>query len=654
MSSIFSINKILIGFGLLLLIACHNNDQFTQLESVGHYLNLHDSVEYTGRWVCIECHYNNFKTYQHTGMGMSFDTATPEKSSAVIGKDSILYDHYKDLYYKPYWEDDTLYLKEFRVKDGKTIHERIEKINYVVGSGQHTNSHIFMSGQYAFQAPFTYYTQDGLFDLPPGFENGDSKRFDRKIGLECMSCHNAFPDMVLGSDNKYTHIPEGVDCERCHGPGEIHEVLMRKRLEVDTAKYIDYSIVRPGRLTLDQQTDLCTRCHLQGTMILQPGKSFFDFKPGMRLADVLDVFRPLHEGGKEDFIMESHSERMVESKCYIESNRNFTCTDCHIPHISKTETPVGRYNRMCMECHPKGKNFCTIEEQKMLEAESNCVECHMRESGTRDIPHVRIHDHKISKPPTEEELNSPKIFKGLISSNNRNTDNLTMARGYLLEYETFHPDPIYLDSAYYYLNRGDISNQDYLFNATINYYFLKNDFSAVKQLVSEKGIQFVLDSLLNEIEYSNYDAWTSYRIGQAYENTGNLLVAGYFYEKAVSLAKYILDFQNKFGTFLVKSGKIAKAQNVFEFIINENPIYTSAYVNLGYSYMKTGHYEKAKVNYQKALQLNPDHIQALTNMAGLNFAEGNMIEGARLIERVLELDPSNSQALAMKNRLDQK
>jgi Tfp pilus assembly protein PilF len=201
------------------------------------------------------------------------------------------------------------------------------------------------------------------------------------------------------------------------------------------------------------------------------------------------------------------------------------------------------------------------------------------------------------------------------------------------------------------LNKGKISNQDYFFNANINYYFLKNDFNAIMDMVTQKGIQFVLDSLLNKMEYSNYDAWTSYRIGQAYENTGNMLIAGYFYEKAIVLAKYILDFQNKYGTYLVKSGKLNEAFHVFEFIISEDPRFVSAYVNYGYSLMVAGHMEKAKENYQQALQLDPDHIQALTNLAGLNIAAKNRAEGTRLIDRVLKLDPENRQALAMKARL---
>ena len=61
-----------------------------------------------------------------------------------------------------------------------------------------------------------------IADLPPGFENGNNSRFSRKIGLECMSCHNAYPEHIEGSLNKYKSILTGIDCERCHGPGEVH------------------------------------------------------------------------------------------------------------------------------------------------------------------------------------------------------------------------------------------------------------------------------------------------------------------------------------------------------------------------------------------------------------------------------------------------
>jgi hypothetical protein len=78
-----------------------------------------------------------------------------------------------------------------------------------------------------------------MFDFPPGFEGGHNTRYSRKVGLECMSCHNGFPDFVLGSENKYREIKTGIDCERCHGPGEIHAKLKQEGVVIDTSKYID-------------------------------------------------------------------------------------------------------------------------------------------------------------------------------------------------------------------------------------------------------------------------------------------------------------------------------------------------------------------------------------------------------------------------------
>lgn len=636
----------------VLLWQCQNShDPLEPLKSATHYLNLHDSVEYVGMQACKECHYPIYQSYLRTGMGQSFDSASKRKSAAIIGVDSVLYDSYKDLYIKPFWQGDSMMVSEYRLNHDQSFQNRNEFVNYIVGSGQHTNSHIYLSGKYAYQVPFTYYTQLGLFDMPPGFEFGKNSRFSRKIGLECMSCHNGFPEMVLGSMNKYEYIPDGIDCERCHGPGEIHVKLKKSGFIVDTSRFIDYSIVNPAKIPTDLKTDVCARCHLQGTMVLQPGKSFYDFKPGMNLDSVMDIFMPLFEGGKEDFIMASHYERMIQSTCYRESGGQFTCTDCHNPHISVKETPQLRYNKVCMECHHEAGHRCSLAGNDDHPDADNCVQCHIREGETRDIPHVSTHDHKISIPPTEEELLSKRIFKGLVSVNNPNTDALQKAKGYLLEYESYHPDPSYLDSAWKYMNVSGANTKVASFNARINYYFLKNDFKEISRMVETDGIRKVLDIYLVNKEFSNYDAWTAYRIGQAYQNSGNALMAEYFYRKAVKLAPYVLDFQMKYGSILATGGEIGAAMDVFRFIISEDPRFASAYVNLGYLLVKQNKLEQGEELYLKALKIQPDHVQALLNLAALNLIIGEKQLANSYLERVLEIDPGNINARQLERNI---
>jgi len=318
--------------------------------------------------------------------------------------------------------------------------------------------------------------------------------------------------------------------------------------------------------------------------------------------------------------------------------------DCHNPHITKSETPVNKYNQVCLNCHTSPKNECSAKEADRMEKENSCVACHMREGLSRDIPHVRIHDHKITIPPTAEELQKERIFKGLFSVNNPQTDNLTKARGYLLEYETYHPDKNFLDSAAVYLEKTNNKGHKYYFNALINLYFLKKDHDAIVAMAEQKGIRYFLDSMLVVQDYSNYDAWTTYRIGQAYENKGNSLISGYFYDKAIELAPYNLEFRNKYGILLVKKGELNKAREHFRFIIDEDPNYTSAYVNLGYLLASQNQLNRAEEFYLKALSLDPDHVQALLNLSAVYYYQSKNKQAKELIDRVLIIEPDNQRA----------
>ena len=641
----------LIGL-VIILSGCTSSDTWKLYSDQKGYLNLNDTVEYMGMHVCKECHFKIYQSFLRTGMGMSFDSATKNKSAAVTGEDSVLFDRYKNLYYNPYWQGDTLYVKEYRLNDSLEVYSRTEKISWVIGSGQHTNSHIYMSGGYAYQVPFTYYTQDGMFDFPPGFENGNNSRFSRKIGLECLSCHNGYPEFVLGSENKYNHIPDGIDCERCHGPGEIHVKLKKSGFLIDTSRYIDFSIVNPAKLPPDLQIDICARCHLQGTMVLKPGRSFYDFKPGMRLTEVMDIFMPVFEGGKDDFIMASHFERLSQSKCYIDSDKEFSCNNCHNPHISVKETNTNKYNRFCVECHQKQKTGnCKLPIAEREVRNNSCVVCHMRQSTSRDIPHVKIHDHKITIPPTVEQLKEKRVFKGMEVINNAEPDSLTMARGYLLEYETYHPDPNYLDSAGKYLQLKNPSDTNYYINAMINLYFLQKDYQSIISLVEKIGVKDMLSQYLKTGDFTNYDGWTSYRIGQAFEKKGSLIVANSYYENAVELAPYNLEFQSKYGGLLVSMNRLAQAKKVFEFIVSEDPDYTSAYVNLGFIHLNRKEIQQAKEMFEKALTLDPDNIHALINLATIYLYQSDTVRVQAIIDGIRQTDPDNRMINKLQDQL---
>lgn len=617
------------------------------------YLNLNDTVSYVGINTCKQCHSDIYNTFMQTGMGQSFDNATHAKSKGKFEEAKVLYDKFSDLHYNPYWKGDTLKVTEFRLQGSDTIYKRVQAVSYIVGSGQHTNSHIINVKGYLYQAPFTYYAQKGQLDLPPGFENGHNTRFGRAIGLECMSCHNAYPKFVMGSENKYDEVPQGINCERCHGPGGEH--VRRKQMgeKIDTSKYIDYSIVNPGKLSADLQFQICQRCHLQGNAVLKPGKSFFDFKPGMQLSEVMDVYLPRYKNADKDFIMASHADRLKQSQCFIVSAKNnankdklhpyknaLTCVTCHNPHVTSKSLGDGYFNNKCQNCHTAPQHTtCSAPQAKLDAAKNNCVSCHMPRSGSTDIPHVSIHDHYIRKPIDKKELKGIKEFVGLACINNTAPTPLSKAMAYINQYEKFEAKPYLLDSAWFYLKKGGPD----MFVPLIQYYYIKGDFAAVVNEVNKVGSNELLTKQLIKQSYTNADGWTAYRIGEAYNNLGLIKEAYTFFQQAVKLTPYYPDFKNKLGTTALGLGNKDEAKKVFEELIVENPGFAPSYSNLGFIYLQAGNDTKAETLYDQALALDPDYEQALLNKAGLYFYRNQPTKAKPYLQRALKLNPGNGR-----------
>ena len=635
----------------LFLIAFFNffcNNQPTD-NSVFPYLNHHDSVQYLGKESCRACHQGIYDSFLQTGMGQSFGKATKSKSAAHFHQLKPVYDSALNFYYLPKWIGDSMFDLEFRLQGKDTIYKRLERVDYIIGSGQHTNSHLTSTNGFIYQLPLTYYAQQKRWDLPPGFENGRNVRFSRAIEFECMSCHNAMPELELGSTNKFTKIPDGIDCERCHGPGEVHVADKLKGNFIDTSKFIDYTIVNPRKLPWERQIDICQRCHLQGNTILQPGKTFADFKPGMDLGKIMQVFMPKYTGAENDFIMASHAQRLQQSACFISSNKNvnssnetgnfntlkLTCISCHNPHVSVKVTGKQTFNNACLACH--NNDACSENKQQRLALADNCVGCHMPKSGSVDIPHVTVHDHKIKIPLKNQQIAKIKEFAGLYCVNQNETSNRSKAMASLNYFEKFEGESLILDTANFWIqNLEDFSEKRYV---KIHLYYLRNDWTAIIQ--EAKEIDFK-----NEV-----DAWTCYRIGQANQNLGRLHEAQIAYERALFLTPSNLDFINKLAVIQVQQGQFSLAKLTFEKSLGLNPKQTEALVNYGFCLANLNQLELAFNAYKIAIQLDPDFQQAWLNLASLYVLKNNKVEAIAALKKVLQLNPNQIEVKSLLNQL---
>ncbi len=587
---------------------------------------------------CRKCHENIYQSYIKTGMGQSFHVATKEKSAADFNGKAV-YDSTGNFYYRPFWKNDSMFVEEFRLEGSDTVFSRTEHISYIVGSGQHTNSHLCNFNGYIFQAPATFYTQQRKWDLAPGFEDGFNSRFSRAIGLECMTCHNGLPQFEKTSLNKFHTIPTGIDCERCHGAGGAHVKLKQAGALVDTSKQIDYSIVNPAKLSRELQMSLCQRCHLQGLAVLKEGKDFDDFKPGMRLSDVWNVFLPETDASKSKFIMASQAERMVKSKCYAEAE--LSCITCHNPHVSVQETSLDVFNSKCENCHTN--NACSEKQEFRAQKNDNCSGCHMPKSGSIDIPHVFITDHFIRIPEAQQTLDSAeaesvKQYLQLKCYTETNPAPQIMAQAYLSFYEKFSARDYLLDSAAHYLFLKEAAPAP---NTIIHYYFLRKDFSRL--LAEANKIQ----------KQSIADVWTLYRIGEANYSLGYYQPAYDYFKTACAAQPFNMDFQNKLAATLTQLSKFADAKKIYQLILTEQPRYESAWSNLGFLYLRENNFKQSETYFDKALALNPDYELALINKASLYYLTKRNEEAKKLVKQILKINPQNMQALQLFEQLSQ-
>ncbi|MDW8302973.1 MAG: tetratricopeptide repeat protein, partial [Bacteroidia bacterium] len=541
-------------------------------------------AKYVGTSACISCHEDIYKSYIHTGMGRSWYLPSQQPKIERFDKNSIVFDKHKNLWYRPFYRKDTLYIMEYRVQGKDTIHKRIEKVDYIVGSGHQTRSYIANRNGYLYEFPITWYVKKQLWDLSPGYENGNNTRFDRPIGLECMNCHNGKSELHEGALYQYKSVALGIDCEKCHGKGSEHVKYVQSG-----KKTKNNAIINPAKLPLDKQIDVCQQCHLQGINVYHTQK---EYEPGKSLHDFYTVFLPEYNL-KDEFGIASHAERLKRSACFIQSNYKMTCTTCHNPHEVKQK----EYNDACKQCHTSTTTVCTAPQSIQKSKNFDCSGCHMPKSGTADIPHVSFTDHYIRKPLTKHQKAAQKQFIGLVCFNKDKPQNTEKAIAWLQYFEKVEPKSAYLDSAGQYLSLLPYKEK-------IRYFFFRRDYVTLLS-VAQKEVPS--------------DGWTHYYIAEAYLAQNNFDKAQEHFEKAYQYLPKHLDFILKLGNIYLKNQQIDRAISVFQKAAALDDKYLGVNNNLGFAYSLKNEYELAEKAFLKELSLHPDNVNAMGNIASLYF-----------------------------------
>lgn len=623
-------------------------------------------------------------------MGRSFYLPSNDNMVEDFENQNIVYDKKSNYYYKMFKSGNDYYQMEYRTDEkGNRTHELTRKIDYVIGSGNQTRSYITGENGFLYEMPVTWYTLEKKWDLSPGFQN-NNLRFSRPIRQECLNCHNSYSDFVEHSDNRYTgSIPQGIGCERCHGPGELH-VKHQEEKEKDLKENIDSTIVNPKHLDIKLQLDVCLQCHLQGDMhVLKEGKKPNDFKPGMKLSEVKGFY--FHDNIKEgEFKVASHGARLMMSKCFIKSGGKLVCTTCHNPHESVKNLKRADLNNKCIACHPI-QNLSTSSSRAKHKESADCISCHMRQGGAANVPHVNFTDHWIRKeiekiPETEmssfmetrtSDEKKPFILKELNDNNDKYSE-INQAIAYVKFYEEKHNLNDYLKIAIPILERGIYSFPEhknalyYLGKAYFHHRRYQDAERCYQKLVkldsanSEamymlgsiyeklKKYNEAIDAMRNSISLfpENYKAYNS--LGNLYSGINNKEKAIESYSQSVKiLSNYSIALNNLGDAYLHMFNDTTQARTYFELALKYDPDFTMALFNLGNLYSSVN-FNTAKNIFESIIKIEPKFTPAYGNLAYLYSKQGMNKEAIVQLNKLLEIDSNDARAKNMLKELTQK
>lgn len=362
-------------------------------------LNTAADVAYVGDADCRVCHADIAESYARSEMARSWSVPSREHFELALDDTPPIEDVKLKLSYRAFTRGAQMLQEEFRHDtDSSRVHSLIRSVGFVVGSGNHGYSFVSESNGYLTLLPLGWYSEASKWDLSPGFERHNA-RFDREVPIECVACHNNFPDYVADSRNRYRPpLPGGIGCERCHGPGELHVKTQVGALPGPQAGVPDRTIVNPARLPADRQDDVCLQCHLiSDVAVLGAGKEWNSFRPGQRLRETRrDLF--LKPEDPAQFGFSSHATRLRLSRCWTDgpTRGSLTCITCHDPHKALRETSRSMYLDKCLQCHQT--QDCR-RPQPDSQPSSDCIDCHMRRGSPANVAHTVFTDHWIRSSP---------------------------------------------------------------------------------------------------------------------------------------------------------------------------------------------------------------------------------------------------------------
>lgn len=539
--------------------------------------------------LCASCHAEIYRAYRQSGMARSFSAFRFDRTAASFTRNR--FHHPKsDRHYEMIRRGERAYMRRFQLDAAGLETNVLEKsIDFIMGSGHKAQTflHRNQRGE-LIQLPVAWYTADGgYWAMNPGYDRPDHEDFRRRIRHDCFFCHNSYPavadDSFYGDAVYPPQLPEGIDCQRCHGPGGLH-----------AKSGAPEQIINPARLPPARAMEVCLQCHLQSTSralpysVLHLDRGVFSYRAGEPLAEYANHFDEQTAGGK--FEIAHAAYRLRQSRCFLASDK-LGCTTCHDPH--HVERGPQRASKACRTCH-------AAKADAAHRAATECVSCHMPRRRTDDVVHVVMTDHRIQRRPPAN----------LLAAKEESPD-----RAYRGRVTAYYPQPA-----------------DPLLEAVAQVRAGAN---------LEQGIP-LLEQLLLTAKPTGPQAY--YELAEAYWKAGNSSRAFHWHEQSLARDPGFLPALRSFGMELSESGQLERGSVMLRRALDVAPKDPRTLHDLGVNFAKQGKHPDAVRTLRAALAADPDAPETQNALAASLFELGDAAGAEAAFRSALRARPDYTLA----------
>jgi len=387
------------------------------------------------------------------------------------------------------------------------------------------------------------------------------------------------------------------------------------------------AIVNPSRLTTERALEVCMQCHLETTSALLPNvirrfeRGPFSYRPGEPLSAFQLSFDHAPGSGREEkFEIVSSVYRLLQSKCFLESNGELGCTTCHDPHdVRHGPAAVDAYSKACLRCHEPAKIAASAHPSG-----SDCVGCHMPKRRAKDVVHAVMTDHLIQRRPAANllaelpERHEPGLeYRGEVVPYGDNDDLYTaiaqvthrsnLKDGIVrLQAEIARRKPdqpeVYMELANALQHAGRSEESAAAYRDAIE----KRPTSALlwarlaMPLRALGKSQEPLEAMLKSVQLDSNqpEAWHNLALLQS--ELGDKKSAMDSFRKSIALDPEFADSRNGLGIALAETGQVREAESQIRSALRIWPAYQAAHGYLAYLLQSRGDFDEAIWHFERA------------------------------------------------------